>query len=467
MHRTILALLLAGTLLGPNAALAGGLISLDVRDLDLYDTVRLLATQASTNLVVDASVPHRPITLRLRDVPFEEALDTLVRMNDLATLRLGNEIFLMTLDALNRRYGGSGASTKTEVFPIAGGGAETLAHTLSEALPVGTLVIGDNRAGSVIVTGTPAALRRAEDLFGTLGRAQQLESAAIQMRFAKAADVLRALQASLAISPPASAYAADQQNAVVITGTSEFIERAAGLVRQLDRPGQQVRYEVRVTDVSPSDSSDVGVLFGGLSLTGQPSPGSASTAFLANSVALNATINALITRGDASILAQPSLSTLNNAQASLLVGQQFPIVYFDARTGTQQVQFVDVGVNLTVTPTIGSDGAITTDLQTDYSTIVNFVNNYPIIGTRKAQSTLRVRDGETIVIAGLFQDLDASTLSKVPFLADIPIVGELFKNRMRQHTRDEVVFLITPHLVPDAASAASPAPEPAATVGPK
>jgi type II secretory pathway component GspD/PulD (secretin) len=224
-----------------------------------------------------------------------------------------------------------------------------------------------------------------------------------------------------------------------------------------------VRYDVRVTDVSPSDTADVGILFGGLSLTAQPTPGSASTAFLTNSLALNATINALITRGEASILAQPTLSTLNNAQASLLVGQQFPIVYFDARTGTQQVQFVDIGVNLTVTPTIGSDGAITTDLHTDYSTIVNFVNNYPVIGTRKAQSTLRVRDGETIVIAGLFQDLDASTLSKVPFLADIPVVGELFKNRMRSHTRDEVVFLITPHLVPDGVS---PAPVSTPNAGP-
>ena len=77
------------------------------------------------------------------------------------------------------------------------------------------------------------------------------------------------------------------------------------------------------------------------------------------------------------------------------------------------------------------------------------MNNFPVIGTRKAQSTLRVRDGETIVIAGLFQDVDASSLSKVPFLGDLPIVGEVFKNRQRSSTRDEIVFLITPHLVAD------------------
>jgi type IV pilus assembly protein PilQ len=132
-----------------------------------------------------------------------------------------------------------------------------------------------------------------------------------------------------------------------------------------------------------------------------------------------------------------------------LVGQQYPIVYFDARTGTQQVQFINVGVNLNVTPTIGADGAITTDLETDYSQVTGTLSNFPIVGTRKAQSTLRVRDGETIVIAGLFSDVDASTITKVPFLGDIPFLGEIFKNRQRSHTKDEVVFLITPHLVTD------------------
>jgi type II secretory pathway component GspD/PulD (secretin) len=96
---------------------------------------------------------------------------------------------------------------------------------------------------------------------------------------------------------------------------------------------------------------------------------------------------------------------------------------------------------------VGSDGSITTDLETDYSTIVNFVNNFPVIGTRRAQSTLRVRDGDSIVIAGLFSDLDTATLSKVPLLGDLPFLGEIFKNHARTHTKDQVVFLITPHLV--------------------
>ena len=271
------------------------------------------------------------------------------------------------------------------------------------------------------------------------------------MRYVKASDALKAIQATLQISPPASAYASDQQNAIVLTGSNDFVALANSLIARVDRPGQQVRYEVRVTDLNPTESSNIGFLFGGVDETGTEHAGSGSTVttFLRNSLQINATINALVTQGRAKILARPTISSLNNVSASLLVGEQYPIVYFDARTGTQQVQFVNVGVNLNVTPTIGTDGEITTDLETDYSQVAGTIAQFPIIATRKATSTLRVRDGETIVIAGLFSDVDSETLTKVPFLGDIPFLGEVFRNRQKQRSKDEVVFLITPHLVPD------------------
>ena len=450
MHRLFTALVATLALGAPAYAATATNISLDIRDLDVYDAVRLLSTQAAVNVVVDGSVQHRPVTLRLRDVGFDEALSTLARMQDLASARIGSAIYLATPEALNRRYRDATAA-RTQLFAAPAGAAADLARTLTDALPAGTLIQADEHASAVVVTGTEDALRRAADLTGSLRRARSVRSETLAMRFARSADVVKAVQSSLAVAAPQSVYASEQQNALVATGTPDFLERVETLCAQLDRPGRQVRYEVRVTDISPSDTTDVGVLWGGLSLTGTATPGQTSTMFATRALPLNATINALITKGEASILAQPTLSTLNNVQASLLVGQQFPIVYFDARTGTQQVQFVNVGVNLTVTPSVGSDGSITTDLETDYSTIVNYVNNFPVIGTRRAQSTLRVRDGDSIVIAGLFSNLDTTTISKVPLLGDIPLFGELFKNHNRTHTKDEVVFLITPHLVPEAA----------------
>jgi len=368
----------------PSRSTDAATLSLDVRDVDIYDAVRLLSTQGSTNVVVDSSVQHRPITLRLQNVSFDEALSTLARSNDLESVRVGKIVYLGTADDINRRY------------------ASTIDVSLS-------------------------------------------------MHYVKASDALKALEATLPIVPPATAYASDQQNALVMVGPERFISHARSIVRRIDRPGQQVRYEVRVTDLTPTESSNIGFLFGGVDENGQPQAGSGSTvtSFLRNSLAVNATINALVTKGEARILARPSISSLNNVPASLLVGEQYPIVYFDARTGTQQVQFVNVGVNLSVTPTIGADGAITTDLETDYSQVTGTIANFPIVTTRKAQSTLRVSDGDTIVIAGLFSDVDRSTMTKVPFLGDIPFIGEVFRNRMRDRSKDEVVFLITPHLVRD------------------
>ena len=448
-RRSSIVFLIALVLAITSIAQAGSLITLDIRDLDIYDVARLLSTQSSVNIVVDASVAHRPVTLRLQRVSFEEALSALVQSNDLAVARAGKVLYLGTPEAINRRYATTASGNRTRTFAAHNLPSDVLGKQLADTLGPGTLVVSDRRSSGIIVSGSQTSLDRAADLVGLLDRAADPHSQTFALHFLKAGDAAKALLAMLAVVPPAAIYAIDQQNAVVATGSSEFIARTSELLDRIDRPGQQVRYEVRVTDISPSTSSNVGILFGGLSLGGQPVGGQATTAFLTNSIALNATINALVTQGDAAILAQPSLSTLNNVQASLLVGQQFPIVYFDARTGTQQVQFTNIGVNLSVLPSIGTDGVITTDLETDYSTIVNFVNGFPVIGTRRAQSTLRVHDGETIVIAGLFQDLDTKTLSKVPFLADIPLFGELFKNRVKEHVRDEVVFLITPHLVVD------------------
>ncbi len=451
MPRLCIVLCCALLVAHPLRASAGGPISLDVRDLDIYDAARLLSTQANVNVVVDSSVAHHPVTLRLQHVTFDQALATLAQANDLQTVRVGDVIYLGTSDVMNRRYPAGSAGTRTQAFAVRNGDAADVAKSLSDALPKGTVVTPDRRTSSIIVTGSAIAVSRARDLVTALDGASGIAATVVPMRYVKASDALKAIVATLQIAPPASAYASDQQNAIVLTGSSDFVALANSLIARVDRPGQQVRYEVRVTDLNPTESSNIGFLFGGVDETGTQHAGSGSTVttFLRNSLQINATINALVTQGRAKILARPTISSLNNVSASLLVGEQYPIVYFDARTGTQQVQFVNVGVNLNVTPTIGTDGEITTDLETDYSQVAGTIAQFPIIATRKATSTLRVRDGETIVIAGLFSDVDSETLTKVPFLGDIPFLGEVFRNRQKQRSKDEVVFLITPHLVPD------------------
>jgi type II secretory pathway component GspD/PulD (secretin) len=140
--------------------------------------------------------------------------------------------------------------------------------------------------------------------------------------------------------------------------------------------------------------------------------------------------------------------TLNNKEADLQIGETYPIVYSTSVLGGQNVQYVDVGVHLRLTPTIGSDGSVTADLHPEYSEFMGFTpTGYPIVSNRKIDSSLRVRDGQAIVLGGLIRDASNETVSKVPGLGDIPLVGGLFRNRQTNHERDEIVFLITPHVL--------------------
>jgi type II secretory pathway component GspD/PulD (secretin) len=208
-----------------------------------------------------------------------------------------------------------------------------------------------------------------------------------------------------------------------------------------------VMFEVRVADVEPTNDTDnVGVQFGGQGY-GTGALGQFPYTITRSSLIVNAQLNTLVQRGHASILAQPRVATLNNREASLLVGEQYPVVTVNQQTGYPTVQTIDVGVRLRLTPTIGADGSITADLHPEYSQIIGFNNNFPIIANRKLDATLRVHDGETIVLGGLFQDVDSETVTKLPILGDLPVLGGVFRNRARTHTKDEVVFFITPRIL--------------------
>lgn len=434
-------------------------ISIDVRDVDLADVLSLLAAQSGTNIVADASVKPQRITLHLHNVSFDQALSVLVQSRDLQIRRVGGVFIVGSSAAMNRRYGASNdaRSAQTAVLALLHANPDDVAKELTSALPDGSVIVPDKRTGSVVVTGNADTVARARALVTALdgpgGGSASNAARVYPLRFVKPS----ALAANLkGILPDGSVVADDAQNALVVSGGGDVQATAARFVKSMDVATAQVLLEVRVADVIPEQStSDVGVEFGGYDLTGQAVAGAATYAFAKNSIAINARLNAMVTQGRAQILATPRLVTLNNKEADLLIGQTYPVIYYDARYGGQQVQFVDVGVKLRLTPTIGADGSVTAEMHPEYSAIQSFVGGYPVIANRKIDSTLRVRDNETIVLGGLLRDIDSQTVTKVPWLADIPVFGKVFQNRQSQHERDEVVFLITPHVI--APNAAPPA----------
>jgi len=292
-----------------------------------------------------------------------------------------------------------------------------------------------HRDGRLLLVGDAAAMSRR---FGTLA------AETIALRNLRAGDAVKLLRAAV---PDGALLAEERRNSVVVSGNAETVANVRTLLAQLDAPGRQVMIEVRVADVQPvNDTTNVGILFGG-SGYGAGALGQLPYTLTKSSIIVNAQLDALVQRGRASILAQPRIATLNNREASLLVGEQYPVVTVNQQTGFPTVQTIDVGVRLRLTPTIGADGAITAELHPEYSQIIGFNSSFPIVANRKVDATLRVHDGETIVLGGLFQDVDSETVAKLPVLGDLPVLGAFFRNRSTTHSKDEVVFFITPHVL--------------------
>ncbi|MEO6912569.1 MAG: secretin N-terminal domain-containing protein, partial [Candidatus Baltobacteraceae bacterium] len=408
--------------------------------------------ESGTNIVADGSIRPQKVTLHLHHVLFADALAAVIGSHDLQIRNEHGILLVGSSDVMNRRYGNgdSALGPRTVILALKHAKPEEVAKEIGDGLPIGTIVVADKRTGSVIVSGNDETVERAKQLVDaldapTFGAAGHTAVKVFGLKYLRPSDTVKQLKDVL---PDGSYLADDAQNAVIVTGNMETQETARAFLASLDVPTPQVMFEVRVADLEPqNDNGTIGFQFGGLDLSGQPVPGAATYAFTRQSIAINARLNALVSQGHAQILATPKLVTLNNREADLLIGQTYPVVYYDARLGGQQVKFVDIGVKLRMTPTIGSDGSVTAELHPEYSAIQDFVGGYPVLANRKVDSTLRVRDNETIILGGLLRDIDSETITKLPGLGDIPVFGRIFRNREYKHQRDEIVFLITPHII--------------------
>ncbi len=444
MSRRVLAVILWLGLLGGSASAASGLISIDARDVDISQAIALLAAESGVNVVTDGSVKPERISIHLHDVTFQEALQAIVGTHALQVRRENGILVVGATEAMNRRG-------ESVVLALQHAQPDEVAKELTDALPEGTVIIPDKRTGSVVVAGDAGSTSRARKLVEALDSAPFADGTlattqSYRLRFLRPDDVVAKLKAVV----PGGGFLADEEgNAVLVTGGEAVQQSAKSLIAKVDRASPQVMFEVKVADVTPvNDASNFGLEFGGLDLQGQPLPGAVAYAFTNGTIPVNVRLNALVSKGRASILATPKLVTINNKEADLTIGETYPIVYSTSVLGGQNVQYVDIGVHLRLTPTIGTDGSVTAELHPEYSELVGFTpSGYPIVANRKIDSTLRVQDNETIVLGVLMRDTSNETISKIPGLSEIPIIGKIFQNKATTHERDEIVFLITPHVI--------------------
>lgn len=256
---------------------------------------------------------------------------------------------------------------------------------------------------------------------------------------------------------------------VLISASPRYIETVRQIVHELDAPPPQVIIQVLLAEVTldesdqwglsadafdvGGDSYDIGFLGAGASLAtalGVPNLSVSSTDF-------GLLVRALQAQGKLQILSNPRLTVNNNEAASIQVGENVALpdeveTLTDGRTRAN-IRREDVGVLLSVTPSISSDGFVRLDIQPEISTVTERTTQItedfaaPIISTRKVDTTVTVRDGQTVVIGGLIQTTQQERFTKVPLFGDIPLVGEVFRSHDIQDVRTELLIILTPQVV--------------------
>ena len=163
---------------------------------------------------------------------------------------------------------------------------------------------------------------------------------------------------------------------------------------------------------------------------------------------VDAILQLSVTEGKTKVLSRPNITTLSNKEASILIGGEIPIPQTD-KNNNPTVQWREYGIRMHIKPVVDTKGKISAFLDSEISSLdwANAVDKFPALITRKVSTAVDMMDGQTMVIGGLLNDMDNKTLTKIPILGDIPILGEFFKYRSNSKDKHELVILIKPTII--------------------
>ena len=423
----------------------GEKLSLNFQDIEIRSVLQLLADFTDLNLVASDTVAGR-ITLRLKKVPWDQALE-----------------IIMKTKGLDKRL-----------------------------------------VGNVLMVAPAAELQAREQL--ELESRQQIRELAplqtefIEVKYASASEIYRLFKGAEGddggegvISNRGSVIVDERTNSIIITDTTDRINEFRQVLDRLDVPVRQVLIEARIVTAASSFGESLGVRWGALgfqnyddgetfahfggslttlgelkdfqssedaafnystedNLIVDLGAGGAATTFAFGVVGedylLDMELSALETEGRGEVIARPKVITADKQSASIASGDQIP--YQEASSsGATATQFVDAVLGLTVTPRITPDDRIIMDLEVNQDSIGAVFNGVPSIRTNSIQTQVLVNNGETVVLGGVFQTVVSEGITKTPLLGDLPWVGNLFRQKSKSDDKQELLIFITPRLIRD------------------
>ena len=455
-------------------------INLNVVNADIRDILNYITEQYSVNFVIDSSVGAVPVTVNVQDVPWNIALDAVLKAN-----RLGIET-----------SGGILRVATTEVLATEAQTQRVINDSRLDASPLVTEFIRLNYARA---SGTLAQAAGSTGAFSGGATNLSFSGGAGGDATGGSGDQGLLPIISRRLSRRGSIEVDGRSNTLIITDVRENIGAIRQLVAILDQPEPQVEIETRIVVASRNFSRDIGAqlsagvlnlgrgglgnistlpasssggsggalnsgpnpqgVFGGLAGTNQPfgSLGAAAastiiglTTGIFGTAQISAAITLAETRGTAKTVATPRVTALNNRPAQIESGSQIPVQTTQAASGTAIVTttFVSVPLRLSITPQITDVGTVILRVTIENNTINTgiAVGGVPGIDTQRMQSEVLVPDGGTTVMGGVLADTEGETRQRTPGLASIPVIGNMFKRKLTTRNNSEILFFITPRI---------------------
>ncbi len=413
----VAAFLAAGLGAAPADSLSPGrTVSLDADDANLPAVLKILAEKGDLNIITGPGVSAGKITIHMKDVPIEQAVNLVVRAAGLAYERIGNSILVADSKSLREE---TGLSSYVVSLKFAD------ANNVKAALRGLTDQIEVDRGGNrLIIVTSPRVISEIEEVVAIMDRpARQV------MLEARIVEVS---------TDDAKKYGVDWD--------------------LLNRQGM-VFVEGNYTSISGTFTD--ATKLGNLQMVPNP-PGTKDIFKLQNFSRLPQTFPAfldlMIQNGNARVLASPRLATLNGQPASILVGERIPyevsqtVFAGSAAAPTISIQREEVGIKLSVTPLINADGWITTTIEPEVSSVIGFTgtnNDLPEVATRQASTTVRMRDSSSVIIGGLLNTQETTNETRVPILGDLPLLGTLFRHTSKTSRKTDLVIEVTPIILPE------------------
>jgi type IV pilus assembly protein PilQ len=397
----------------------GKRISLNLVDADIKQVFRLFHEISGLNFVLDPDVTGR-VTIVLDQVPWDQALDIILKNNGLDKVLENNVLRIATTDKLAQEAASRKRlkeAEELEVEPV------TLTRTLS---------------------------------------------------YARAADVEQVIREGGVLSDRGKVMVDERTNTLIISDIPKRVEPLDSLISTLDSETPQVMIEARIVETSKNFSRDLGIIWGfeahadaahgtalplnavhnasaryALNLPGDGGASQLGFSFgnILDSFTLDLALNALETEGRGRIISAPKIATQNNERAEIEQGVRIPITN---TTATEiQVEFVSASLLLAVTPQITAEGTIILDVTVENNSpdFVNTAGGIPSIRTQRAQTKVLINDGGTTVIGGIFVVNEGDSEVGVPWFRKIPVFGWLFKQQSIQQENRELLIFITPKIV--------------------